>query len=91
MTAFQNDLINGSFELLGATLLAVNVVRIMQDKIIRGVSWLPVGFFTAWGFWNLHYYPSLDQWCSFVGGCCIVTMNLAWLILVFYYRRRRNE
>ena len=84
----SNDLINGAFELLGGCLLMLNVRRITADKAISGVSWLPVFFFTAWGIWNLYYYPSLNQWFSFTGGCLIVVVNAIWLGLVLYYKRR---
>jgi len=82
----HNDLINGCFELVGAALLTLNVRRLLIDKVVAGVSWLPVCFFTAWGMWNLYYYPSLDQWFSFAGGVLIVVVNTVWLVLVFKYR-----
>lgn len=86
----MNDLINGLFELFGGLLLAINVVRLRKDKSIKGVSWLPVAFFTAWGLWNLHYYPSLNQWFSFAGGLLVVFMNGFWLaLLVHYYWQAR--
>jgi len=83
-----NDLINGGFELFGGVLLILNVRRILIDKAVAGVSWMPVFFFTSWGVWNLYYYPSLNQWFSFAGGCLIVVVNALWLALVFKYRRR---
>ena len=84
-----NDLTNGMFELIGGVLLLLNIRRILIDKAIMGVSWMPVLFFTSWGVWNLYYYPSLNQWCSFVGGLFIVIVNAIWLILVFKYYKRK--
>ncbi len=86
-----NDLINGLFELSGALLLSLNVRRLLKDKQLKGVSWLPTLFFTSWGIWNLHYYPSLDQWFSFLGGCAIVSVNTIWLFLLFYYRQKHDN
>jgi len=82
------DLVNGLFELGGAAFICLNVRQILIDKAVRGVHWLPTLFFTAWGFWNLYYYPSLDQWWSFAGGLAIVTVNAVWLALVAKYWRR---
>jgi hypothetical protein len=84
------DLINGTFEALGAMILVINIFRLVKDKCIKGVSWLPVAFFSAWGLWNLYYYPHLEQWLSFIGGIGIVTANIVWLTLVFYYSRRKS-
>lgn len=82
------DLINGTFEFVGGVLLIGNVIRLQRDKVVRGVSWIPVGFFTSWGAWNLYYYPWLGQWFSFAGGLLIVIVNSIWLTLVVKYRRK---
>lgn len=79
------DVFNGLFELAGACLLSLNVRQVWRDKVVRGVHWGATTFFTAWGFWNLFYYPSLDQWWSFAGGCAIVTVNAVWLALMLWY------
>lgn len=81
------DLVNGLFEFAGAAFNGINVWRIYKDKKLAGVSWIPSTFFTSWGVWNLYYYPALDQWWSFGGGCAIVLMNTAWVFLALKYRR----
>lgn len=85
-----DDFINGSFELAGALMLLFNIRQLMRDKCVRGCDWKPVVFFTLWGIWNLYYYPSLGQWCSFAGGCAIATVNAIWLWLVAYYSLRSS-
>ena len=83
------DLINGTFELLGGLALWQNVRRIRQDRKLAGVDWKVTGFFTAWGFWNLFYYPSLHQWLSFAGGINIVIANAMWLGYALRYRNAK--
>jgi hypothetical protein len=80
------DTVNGLFELLGGLTTWLNIRALMRDKCVRGVDWRLTFFYTAWGLWNLFYYPSLDQWASFVGGVVIVAGNAAWLALVIKYR-----
>ena len=82
------DLLNGLFEFCGALMLTQNVKRLHKDKVVRGVHWMPTLFFASWGVWNLYYYPSLDQWWSFLGGCAIVCVNLVWFGQMLYYRNR---
>lgn len=85
------DQINGAFEAAGALFTFMNIVRLHRDKMVRGVHWLPIAFFTSWGFWNLYYYPHLDQWWSFAGGIGIVVFNTIWLAQMWYYiREERN-
>lgn len=87
----RNDLINGSFEMVGGVLLLKNCWVLYCDKIVRGVSVLATTFFSIWGVWNLYFYGMLDQWFSFLGGLVIASANLLWVWLALYYGRRGNE
>jgi hypothetical protein len=84
------DIVNGLFELLGALMIWMNVFRLHKDKQIKGTYWPLTIFWTAWGFWNLYYYPLLDQWWSFAGGCSMVVGNIVWLCQAIYYTTRPN-
>jgi len=83
------DVINGLFELLGAPFILMSVLKLRKEKEVKGVSWVHVLFFTMWGFWNLYYYPFLNQWCSFFGGIAIVMANALWVGLLIYYSRKK--
>ena len=78
---------NGLFECAGGLMNWTNVAAIWRDKKVRGVNVWASAFFTAWGFWNLYYYPHLNQWASFVGGLFIVSANAAWVYLAIKYRK----
>lgn len=82
------DLVNGLFELGGALINGLNVRALIRDRGYSGVHWSPWAWFSAWGLWNLYYYPHLGQYLSFMGGCGIVFVNLTWLGLAFYYGRK---
>jgi hypothetical protein len=79
------------FEGLGGFVVLLNVQRILLDKIVRGVDWKVMGFFTAWGLWNLFYYPHLGQWLSFAAGVWIAVTNLAYLTLMVHYIRKEAK
>ncbi len=82
------DLINGSFELIGAPFILLSIIRLHKDKQVLGINWAHPGFFTAWGLWNLYYYPHLGQWYSFIGGVAIVIVNAVWVAQMLYYSRK---
>jgi len=82
----MNDLINGSFELFGAYLTWANVYKLLKDKEVKGVYWMIWVFYSAWGMWNLYYYPSLDQWASFYAGIIMVIGNICWVVLAIKYK-----
>lgn len=81
------DIMNGVFELCGGFVILLSIFKLHRDKIVRGVSWLQVCFFAAWGAWNLFYYPSLDQWFSFAGGVLVFTTNAIWAGQLIYWHR----
>lgn len=81
------DLINAGFEFFGGALNYLNVRALQRDKKVAGVSVVPTTFFSAWGLWNLYYYPHLGQWLSFTGGLVIVSVNIWWVVLAIYYSR----
>ena len=81
------DLTNGLFECLGALAILGHVVRVLNDKNVAGVSIWAGLFFTMWGVWNMWYYPHLDQWWSFYGTLAIVTGNVTWISLLYYYKK----
>ena len=82
------DAVNGSFEMSSGFLLWNNVRILIRQKEVRGVSIITTTVFALWGYWNLYYYPSLNQWLSFIGGLNVVAANTVWVILAIYYTRR---
>jgi hypothetical protein len=79
------DAVNAAFELAGGLFILLSVLKLHRDKQVRGVSWVHVSFFALWGYWNLFFYPHLDQWLSFAGGLVIVTANTLWVVQLIYY------
>jgi uncharacterized membrane protein YfcA len=82
------DLINGLFEASGSFFIMLSILKLHKDKQVHGVSWIHAGFFAAWGYWNLFYYPHLSQWISFMGGIGIVVTNTYWLGQLVYYSQK---
>ncbi|HYT43599.1 MAG TPA: hypothetical protein VEP90_14770 [Methylomirabilota bacterium] len=80
------DMINGIYEAIGGLLILNHCRAVLRDKAVAGVSILSTTIFTTWGIWNLYYYPSLDQWWSFMGGIVIVLANALWVTLLLKYR-----
>lgn len=85
VVASWQDVLNGSLEFMGGLFIILSIRRTLLDRKVRGVSWLATGFFMVWGYWNLYYYPHLDQWWSFAGGVLIVVMNTVWTSLLVWF------
>lgn len=80
------DFVNGCFEAFAGAMICMHSRRLWIDKKVRGASMVATCFFTAWGFWNLFYYPHLAQTWSFAGGLVVVAANALWLSLMWRYR-----
>ena len=79
------DQINAIFEFTGALFLLLNIRRLWVDKRVQGVSVWPVMFWSAWGFWNLLFYPYAGLMWSFYGALCVVTANCVWLSMLVWF------
>lgn len=85
------DFTNGLFEAGTGLAACHSCYRLYCDKKVAGLSHYLMWWVTLWGYWNLYYYPSLNQWLSFTGGIVIVTANTVWIgMSVYYYRRGKR-
>lgn len=80
------DIINGGFEFAAGLAVLRHCAVLQRDRQVRGVSIPAMFFFTAWGFWNIYYYPFLGQPFSFVGGIFVTVANCGYLALLMQYR-----
>ena len=83
------DLINALFEFGGCLALIPSIRAILRDKCVQGFSIYAPIFFTSWGWWNILYYPHLDQFWSAIAAVLLAITNSIYLVLVFKYRRAR--
>jgi hypothetical protein len=73
------DLINGSFELVGAYFTWRNAYQLYVDRDIKGVYWPTTAFFSIWGIFNLFFYAAIFLPFSWYAAMVLTTGNLAWV------------
>ena len=79
------DLINSVLVLVAGGFILISVKKLYKDKIVKGVSWAHVGFFSLYGFWHIYFFSSLEQWWSVAGGSLTTFTNTIWLLQLIYY------
>lgn len=79
------DQVTALFTVTCALVLSRNVWQLHQDKLVRGIHWWAPALFTAFAFWNVIFYASLDQWWAFAAGILNFLANVAWLAQIIYY------
>ncbi len=82
------DLLNATFEVVGAGFLLADCRALLRDRQLRGVYWPGRVFWASWGIWNVVYYPSIDQWLSFYAGLLVLAANTVWCALAWKFRTR---
>jgi hypothetical protein len=81
------DQINAAFEAAGAGVTLLNVRRLLRDRTVQGVSWVPTLFFAVWGGWNVVFYGDVHQPWSQAAGSALVAANAWWLWLLWRFTR----
>ncbi len=84
--SFNPDLINGTFELFGMIFVLLSVKQLYKDKQFKGSHIMTIGYFTAWGGWNIYFYPHLGQPISFVGALGTTLANVTYTTQIIYYK-----
>lgn len=82
-----SDIGNALFELLGAALQWINVLKLLRDKRVQDVYWPVTAFFAGWGMWNIYFYAAVGTPASSVAAVFMTLANVAWVVLAIRYRR----
>lgn len=86
----MNDIGNMIFESLGGFVVLLSVRKLYRDKQVKGMSVTMMLFFTAWGYWNLYFYPSVGAWLSFYGSVGVTFANTIYTIMVCWYLKQED-
>jgi len=85
------DMINALFELGGALAIIPSIKAALRDKQIMGLSIWSTVFFASWGWWNLIYYPHLDQMLSACAALLLAITNSIYLCLIWKYKYKYRD
>lgn len=85
------DALNACFELAGAFFICFSIRKLWFDKKVRGISWIHVAFFAAWGWWNIIYYWAVNSPLSWWAGIAVTLVNTGYLAMLIYYTRTEDK
>ena len=85
------DIVNALFELAAAGFVLNHCRVLRRDRVARGVSLLSTVFFTAWGAWNIVFYPAVGAFWSFVAGLAVLAANCLWAGMIFKTRWQETK
>jgi len=85
------DMINSVFFFSSSVFVMLNVIKLVQDKEIKGVRLLPGLFFSISTIWGIYYYGQLLQYISLIGIAFLAIANTLWIALAVYYVMRNKR
>jgi hypothetical protein len=81
---------NAGFETLGAAFNILNIVQILKEKQVRGVSLVPTALFTAWGLFNIFFYSYNHLPVSAIAAIAMSWVNATWVFLAIKYKNNES-
>ncbi len=85
------DQINSGFVLMAALFYVLNLLKLMKDKEIKGISKISIGFFSLWNVWTLFFFIKVSEYWWTIGAYIIVTiLNIAYITLMIKYGLKKD-
>jgi len=79
------DAFNSLFEFFGTFFILKSVLRLHRDKMVRGIAWEQVAFWTFWGYCNIYYYWAMESTLSWWAGMLVTLVNTVYVSMLLYY------
>jgi len=79
------DAFNGLFEFFGTFFILKSIMKLRQDRIVRGIAWQQVAFWTFWGYCNIYYYWAMNSPLSWWAGMLVTIVNTIYVAMLIYF------
>jgi len=85
------DQINSGFIFVAGIFYVLNLLKLIKDKDIKGISKLSIVFFSIWNIWTLFFFLMVTEFWWTIGAYIIVTvLNVVYIILMIKYGRKKG-
>lgn len=85
------DQINSGFIFVAGIFYVLNLLKLIKDKDIKGISKLSIVFFSIWNIWTLFFFLMVTEFWWTIGAYIIVTvLNVVYIILMIKYGRKKR-
>ena len=85
------DQINSGFVLMAALFYVLNLLKLMKDKEIKGISKISIGFFSLWNVWTLFFFIKVSEYWWTIGAYVVVAiLNVAYITLMIKYGLKKD-
>ena len=85
------DQIISGFIFVAGIFYVLNLLKLIKDKDIKGISKLSIVFFSIWNIWTLFFFLMVTEFWWTIGAYIIVTvLNVVYIILMIKYGRKKG-
>tara|TARA_R100000329_G_scaffold77133_1_gene66308 strand:- start:32 stop:307 length:276 start_codon:yes stop_codon:yes gene_type:complete len=85
------DQINSGFIFVAGIFYVLNLLKLIKDKDVKGISKLSIVFFSIWNIWTLFFFLMVTEFWWTIGAYIIVTvLNVVYIILMIKYGRKKG-
>jgi uncharacterized membrane protein YfcA len=85
------DQINSGFIFVAGIFYVLNLLKLIKDKDVKGISKLSIVFFSIWNIWTLFFFLMVTEFWWTIGAYIIVTvLNVVYIILMIKYSRKKG-
>tara|TARA_Y100000401_G_scaffold14002_1_gene9525 strand:+ start:140 stop:406 length:267 start_codon:yes stop_codon:yes gene_type:complete len=86
------DKINSAFIFVASIFYFLNLITLIKDKDVKGISKLSILFFSIWNIWTLFFFIQVSEfWWTIAAYVMVTLLNLVYIILMFKYSRNKND
>tara|TARA_Y100000356_G_C11247594_1_gene284937 strand:- start:768 stop:1034 length:267 start_codon:yes stop_codon:yes gene_type:complete len=86
------DKINSAFIFVASIFYFLNLITLIKDKDVKGISKLSILFFSIWNIWTLFFFIQVSEfWWTIAAYVMVTLLNLVYIFLMFKYSRNKND
>jgi|TARA_Y100000004_G_scaffold116974_1_gene131545 uncharacterized membrane protein YfcA len=83
------DQINSVFIFVASVFYALNLITLIKDKDVKGISKLSIIFFSVWNLWTLFFFVQTSEfWWTIAAYVIVAILNVIYLFFMFKYLRK---
>jgi len=83
------DQINSVFIFVAGVFYALNLITLIKDKDVKGISKLSIIFFSVWNLWTLFFFVQTSEfWWTIAAYVIVAILNVIYLFFMFKYLRK---
>ena len=85
------DQVNSGFVSIAALFYILNLLKLIKDKEVKGISKISIAFFSLWNVWTLFFFIAVSEYWWTIGAyVAVAILNITYIALMVKYSRGKR-